>query len=103
MRHLVRTLVVALLLLPALVVPTGADEIEEGRELFKSRVTDPIFKLNIYDRAIVDVLISQQVLFQAQRDYARARHDYLLNSLRLKQAAGTITVADLQAVNALLK
>ena len=54
-------------------------------------------------RTIVDVLISQQVLFQAQRDYARARHDYLLNSLRLKQAAGTITVADLQAVNALLK
>lgn len=54
-------------------------------------------------RTIVDVLISQQVLFQAQRDYARARHDYLLNSLRLKQAAGTITVADLQAVNALLR
>ncbi|GMU44076.1 MAG: transporter [Lysobacterales bacterium] len=54
-------------------------------------------------RTIVDVLISQQVLFQAQRDYARARHDYLLNTLRLKQAAGTITVADLQGVNALLR
>lgn len=54
-------------------------------------------------RTIVDVLISQQVLFQAQRDYARARHDYLLNTLRLKQAAGTITVADLQLVNALLR
>jgi outer membrane protein len=54
-------------------------------------------------RTIVDVLISQQVLFQAQRDYARARHDFLLNSLRLKQAAGTITLADLQQVNALLK
>ena len=37
-----------------------ADEIEEGRELFKSRVTDPIFKLNIYDRAIVDVLIKSK-------------------------------------------
>lgn len=54
-------------------------------------------------RTIVDVLISQQVLFQAQRDYARARHDYLLNTLRLKQAAGTITVADVQGVNALLR
>lgn len=54
-------------------------------------------------RTIVDVLFSQQVLFQAQRDYASARHNYLLNSLRLKQAAGTITVADLQAVNALLR
>ena len=33
------------------------DEIEEGRELFKSRVTEEIFKLNLYDRAIIDVLI----------------------------------------------
>lgn len=54
-------------------------------------------------RTIVDVLLSQQILFQAQRDYASARHEYLLNSLRLKQSAGTITMADLQLVNALLK
>jgi hypothetical protein len=33
------------------------DEINEGRDLFKSRVVDDIFKMNIYDRAIVDVLI----------------------------------------------
>ena len=33
------------------------DEIQEGRELFKSRVTEDIFKLNIYDRAVIDVLI----------------------------------------------
>ena len=36
------------------------DEIEEGRELFKSRVTDDIFKLNIYDRALIDVLIKSK-------------------------------------------
>ena len=34
-----------------------SDEIEEGRELFKSRVTGDIFTLNIYDRALIDVLI----------------------------------------------
>lgn len=34
-----------------------AEEIEEGRELFKSRVTENIFGLNIYDRAVIDVLI----------------------------------------------
>ena len=34
-----------------------AAEIEEGRELFRSRVTEEIFKLNIYDRALIDVLI----------------------------------------------
>ena len=36
------------------------DEIEEGRQLFKSRVTDDIFGQNIYDRAIVDVLIKSK-------------------------------------------
>lgn len=34
------------------------DEIEEGRELFKSRVTSEIFeKTNFFDRAIIDVVI----------------------------------------------
>jgi len=37
-----------------------AEEIEEGRELFKSRVTDIIFKQNIYDRALIDVLIKSK-------------------------------------------
>jgi hypothetical protein len=34
-----------------------AAEIEEGRELFKTRVSEEIFKMNLYDRAIIDVLI----------------------------------------------
>lgn len=54
-------------------------------------------------RTIVDVLLSQQQLFNQEREYARARHDFILSQLRLKQSAGTIDVADLQAVNALLK
>jgi hypothetical protein len=36
------------------------DEIEEGRTLFKSRVTGDVFAQNIYDRAIVDVLIKSK-------------------------------------------
>ena len=54
-------------------------------------------------RTLVDVLLSQQILFQAERDYSRARHNYLLSKLRLKSAAGTITPADLNDVNALLQ
>ena len=53
-------------------------------------------------RTIVDVLLSQQVLFQAQRDYSQARHNFLVNGLRLKSSAGTITLDDLKEVNALL-
>lgn len=53
-------------------------------------------------RTIVDVLIGQQQLYAAQRELARARHAFLVNSLRLKQAAGTVEVKDVKAVNAYL-
>ena len=33
------------------------DEIEEGRALYKSRVTPEIFDLGLYDRALVDMLL----------------------------------------------
>ena len=36
------------------------EEIEEGRELFKSRVTPEIYEQNIYDRAVVDVLVKSK-------------------------------------------
>ena len=36
------------------------EHIEEGRALFKSRVTPEIFTLNIYDRAIVDVMVKSK-------------------------------------------
>jgi hypothetical protein len=36
------------------------EEIEEGRALFKSRVTPEIYGLNIYDRAIVDVMLKSK-------------------------------------------
>ena len=37
-----------------------AEEIEEGRALFKSRVTPEIYELNIYDRAIIDVMVKSK-------------------------------------------
>ncbi|MCK4951308.1 MAG: TolC family protein, partial [Gammaproteobacteria bacterium] len=50
-------------------------------------------------RTIVDVLVSQRELFRARRDYAQTRYDYLLNTLRLKQAAGTLSPDDLTNIN----
>lgn len=55
------------------------------------------------NRTSVDVLNAQRELFRARTDYARARYDYLLNRLRLKQAAGQLTPADLLAIDALLE
>ncbi len=36
------------------------DEIEEGRALFKSRVTPEIYSLNLYERALVDVMLKSK-------------------------------------------
>lgn len=33
------------------------DEIEEGRALFQSRVSPEIYARNLYDRAIIDILV----------------------------------------------
>ncbi|SDF89623.1 TolC family outer membrane protein [Phytopseudomonas seleniipraecipitans] len=54
-------------------------------------------------RNIVDVLDAQRQLYSAVRNYNDARYDYILNNLRLKQAAGTLSPADLEALGAYLK
>lgn len=53
-------------------------------------------------RTAVDVLNSQQELYRARRNFSRARYDYILQRLRLKQAAGTLQQDDLQLVSAWL-
>ena len=54
-------------------------------------------------RNIVDVLDTQRRLFAAVRDYNNARYDYILDSLRLKQAAGTLNPGDLEDLQQYLK
>jgi len=55
--------------------------------------------LEVGTRTIVDVLIAQQQLYTAQREFARARHAFLVNTLRLRQAAGVLELGDVQNVN----
>lgn len=50
-------------------------------------------------RNIVEVLDAEQAYYVALRDYANARYDYVVNSLRLKQAAGTLSPQDLIDLN----
>jgi len=50
-------------------------------------------------RTGVDVLDALRDLFEAERDFATARFEYILNRLRLQEAAGTLTVDQLRAVN----
>ncbi len=53
-------------------------------------------------RVNLDVLNAQTQLYTTQRDLAKARYDVLVNSLRLRQAAGQLRPEDVTAVNGLL-
>ena len=50
-----------------------------------------------------DVLDARRDLFFARRDLAQARSIYVLNSVRLKQSAGVLSVEDLRQINAYLQ
>ncbi|CAD5106518.1 TolC family outer membrane protein [Zestomonas carbonaria] len=54
-------------------------------------------------RNIVDVLDAQRQLYSSVRNYNDARYDYILDNLRLKQAAGTLNPGDLEALAQYLK
>lgn len=54
-------------------------------------------------RTIVDVLDSTRRLFDANRNLANARYDYILSVLQLKQAVGTLSEQDIMDINAGLK
>lgn len=50
-------------------------------------------------RTIVDVLDAQRQLYAAVRNYNNARYDYILNSLRLQQVAGSLSPDNLAALS----
>ena len=54
-------------------------------------------------RTAVDVLNAQQVRYGAQSEYSRSRYDYLLATLMLKQAAGSLSEEDIALVNGWLQ
>lgn len=59
--------------------------------------TEAAFKVGT--RTIVDVLLAQKNLYQAQRNYATDQYTYINNILTLKQQAGTLSPGDLQQIN----
>jgi outer membrane protein len=58
--------------------------------------------LEVGTRTVLDVLINQQNLFNAQQLYSLSRYNHLQNQLLLEQAAGTLDVSDVQSINRLL-
>ena len=50
-------------------------------------------------RNLVDVLNAERALWSAKRDHDAARYDYVVNQLRLKRVAGTLTEQHLRELN----
>jgi outer membrane protein len=65
------------------------------------RATEAGFEVGT--QTTVDVLASQNALRRAETTYSRSRYNYILNVLRLKQAAGTLAVEDVEEVDGWLQ
>jgi outer membrane protein len=50
-------------------------------------------------RTTVDVLDARRRLFESETNYARSKYDYIVNIIRLKQAAGILSPRDLMEVD----
>ena len=76
--------------------------LEQALASTQSQLDSSILGRDVGVRTSVDVLNAQQQVFQTRRDLQQARYAFILNSFRLRAAAGTLTEADLeQATRAL--
>jgi outer membrane protein len=84
---------------------SGIEQIHADKQAIKSTISS-LHGLQagyrVGTQTLVDVLNQQQKVFQAQTQYATDRYAYVNNLLSLKQAAGTLSQDDLQAINAWL-
>ncbi|WP_221899883.1 TolC family protein [Bathymodiolus platifrons methanotrophic gill symbiont] len=54
-------------------------------------------------RTMIDVLNATRNYTDAQSKYAKSRYAYLINGIRLKNAASTLSINDLEAINRYLQ
>jgi outer membrane protein len=76
-------------------------EAAEGSNQLALEATQLGYKVGV--RVNIDVLNAQTQLYTTQRDLQRARYDVILNTLRLRQAAGTLNPADVTESNRLIR
>jgi outer membrane protein len=87
-------------------VNTDVEQVQARRQSIisnQSAVEATEIGYQVGTRNIVDVLDSQRQLYSSVRNYNNSRYDYILDNLRLKQAAGTLNPGDLQDLARYLK
>lgn len=50
-------------------------------------------------RNLVEVLMAQRAVYDAQRNYANALYDYVIDTIRLREVAGMLSPADVQQID----
>ncbi|HXN15902.1 MAG TPA: TolC family outer membrane protein [Usitatibacter sp.] len=73
--------------------------LEQALVSTQSQLDSTILGRDVGVRTSVDVLNAQQQVFQTRRDLQQARYNFVLNTLRLKAAAGMLAEADVEEVN----
>ena len=53
-------------------------------------------------RSTTDVLLALQDSFKAKKNYSKAKYEYLISKLKLKKSIGTLSIKDLEIINAWL-
>jgi outer membrane protein len=81
---------------------TQVAALEQARVSSQSALDSNKLGYEVGIRINIDVLNAQQQLYSTERDLALARYNTILNSLRLKAAAGALREEDLEEVNRVL-
>lgn len=87
-------------------VVAGISQVESGKSAVDSgqKALDATKAgFSVGTKTITDVLLAIQTLTSSESSYSKARHQFVLNKLLLKQSAGTIEYKDIQNVNGLLQ
>ena len=86
-------------------VISGISRVQALKQAFESsktalKATEAGYEVGT--RTTVDVLAARRTVFNAETNYLRSRYDYLINGLRLKQAAGTLSAEDMAQIDGML-
>lgn len=87
-------------------VTDGIEQVDSARdsvEAAQKTVASMRAGYTIGTQSLTNVVFAIQYLANMQSEYTVVRHQFVLNKLLLKQAAGTIDMRDLEAVNGLLQ
>ncbi|MGH8159852.1 MAG: TolC family outer membrane protein [Rhodanobacter sp.] len=80
-------------------VQSGKASVQSGQEALDATRAG----YSVGTQTMTDVLLAIQTLTSSESSYSQARHQFVVNGLLLKQAAGTADYKDVEVINALLQ